>query len=56
MDERPMTPAEERKEREEIRRAARVFKAACERRTADDACATCPVYEFCRVEPYAWEV
>lgn len=49
-----LTPEE--KEIEEMKQAAQVIKEICDRRTADDACSSCPFYEMCRIEPYAWEV
>lgn len=52
---RKKLPPEER-EIEEMKRAARVIKEICNRRTADDACSFCPFHDMCRAEPYTWEV
>lgn len=49
-------PTPEEREIEEMKRAARVIKEICDRRTADDACSLCPFCDMCRTEPYTWEV
>ena len=49
-------PTPEEREIEEMKQAARVIKEICDRRTADDACSFCPLYDMCRTEPYTWEV
>jgi hypothetical protein len=49
-------PTPEEREIEEMKQAARVIKEICDRRTADDACLSCPFHDMCRTEPYTWEV
>lgn len=41
-----------KRERAQIRAAARVFQSICRKNTV---CQFCPIYELCHSEPYAWE-
>jgi hypothetical protein len=55
-EEKALTPEEQ--EIAEMKQAAAVIKAICNRRTADDSCTeeNCPFYAMCETDPYTWEV
>lgn len=40
-----------KREKEEIRAAARVLQSVCRK---NPVCRFCPIYELCQSEPYAW--
>lgn len=41
-----------KRERAQIRAAARVFQSICRK---NSVCRFCPIYDFCQNEPYAWK-
>ena len=38
----------------QARKAGWVIKRFCDRRTADNACAGCPIRYMCETPPYTW--
>ena len=39
----------------QARKAGWVIKRFCDRRTADNACAGCPIRHMCETPPYTWD-